>query len=78
MSYQTSSKRSPPFWLLIGARKHKNWTKIEKKKIEAIPSLSRRLADQNGGAGGQKLSKGYLLSRQKNQTTRGQATTSHW
>ena len=21
MSYQTSSKRSPPFWLLIGARK---------------------------------------------------------
>ena len=22
MSYQTSSKRSPPFWLLIGARKH--------------------------------------------------------
>ena len=23
MSYQTGSKRSPPFWLLIGARKHK-------------------------------------------------------
>ena len=23
MSYQTSSKRSPPFWLLIGARKTK-------------------------------------------------------
>ena len=23
MSYQTSSKRSPPFWLLIGAKKHK-------------------------------------------------------
>ena len=28
---------------------------------EAIPSPSRRLADQNGGAGGQNLPKVYLL-----------------
>ena len=25
MSYQTSSKRSPPFWLLIGRKKHKSF-----------------------------------------------------
>ena len=26
MSYQTSSKRSPPFWLLIGARKTQDFS----------------------------------------------------
>ena len=44
MSYQTSSKRSPPFWLLIGARKTKDdgtrrylaLLHFERRKLEAV------------------------------------------
>ena len=36
MSYQTSSKRSLPFWLLIGARKHKFSGANRELKIETF------------------------------------------
>ena len=42
MSYQTSSKRSPPFWLLIGARKTSDWAEKHKSFLAPIRS-------QNGG-----------------------------
>ena len=37
MSYQTSSKRSPPFWLLIGARKTQVfWYQSEARAAETV------------------------------------------
>ena len=52
MSYQTSSKRSPPFWLLIGARKTQVfWYQSEASRAATIWNLS-----------GKTLSPGALLA----------------
>ena len=37
MSYQTSSKRLPPFWLLIGARKTQDWCQTNQKPDRRRP-----------------------------------------
>ena len=56
MSYQTSSKRSPPFWLLIGARKlvffwHQDFfvSKKEKVKVKMMKLKTNFKHIANGG-----------------------------
>ena len=52
MSYQTGSKRSPPFWLLIGARKTQVfWHQAEARTAATVWNWS-----------GQRLSPGSLLA----------------
>ena len=44
MSYQTSSKRSPPFWLLIGARKkHVFWHQSEARTAATVWNWSGKI-----------------------------------
>ena len=43
MSYQTSSKRSPPFWLLIGMVPEKHKFSGTNQKPEAIRCVSRTI-----------------------------------
>ena len=43
MSYQTSSKRSPPFWLLIGARKLLCFSAQSEGSIYYFKNLSKSL-----------------------------------
>ena len=51
MSYQTSSKRSPPFWLLIGARKNKfsgTNQKSERRRPWVSEDVSCTILDKRG------------------------------